>query len=260
MRTIGFMLFLIIFIMVLSNIAAMVDKSNGIPDVFSMLYPEKFVDSEEQKALDTGVVPFASEDAQAPVFAEPAEQYTIDSAAPTKNVNLDTQDIYDPLAGNVAVSKELHVPHRHEAAVNDWVTEAVTEIMTFKISEYQKHYQDMAALMDANGLAEWQKFLVDTNILAIMQSKKYELRSFVSDVPRMVTTGVVSDRIRWVYDVPVSLTFLPEGRADYDELDKSEYQFEELSFRIQIGRVAQGGRDGIAVETWEALKRKKSGG
>ncbi len=239
MKTIGLLLFMIILIITLSNIAAIVNKSNGIPDVFSHFYPERFVDKEQEEALKTMKAPFAA--------AENA----------ARPVQLDPEITYDPLGGSVVISETLSIPHRHEAAIAEWATEALSEIMTFSITGYQAHKQQLTTLMSPSAINELQSFMDTSNVLSLMQAKNYELRSFVSDVPTLLTSDSIGGRYRWVYDVPISMTFLPIGKANYEKLKEDEYRLEELTFRIQLGRVAQGGLEGVIIETWEPLKKKK---
>lgn len=252
MRTFGFLLLLIVFIVALSNVAAYVQKNNGIPDVMSRLFPEKFVNTEEEKALKTGMAPFAeAENAAAPVELHP--------------------DIkYDPLGAEINVTESLDLAHRHEAAVSEWVTESVSEVLNFTVEEYDAHKARLANVMNQNAVAEFDQFMQVSQILGLMRTKNFELKTFVMDIPQMRTSGVAGDTYRWVYDVPVNLSFLPAGVTSYEGLAEDQYQFETLVFRVQVGRVQvpaecknlpllqqKGVCHGMIIETWEALKKPK---
>lgn len=252
MRTLGFLIFMIVFILALSNIATYVSRSNGIPDVFARLFPEKFVDKEAQKALETGMAPFAeAENAAQPVELHPDIEY-------------------DPLGQNVNVSESLDLAHRHEAAVSEWVTESVSEVLNFTVQDYDAHKVKLAHVMNQNAVSEFDNFMEVSQVLGLMRTKNYELKTFVMDIPQMRTSGVVDGRYRWVYDVPVNMTFLPVGSKSYEGLAEDQYQFETLTFRVQIGRVEtpaeckklelqklRGVCHGMIIETWEVLKKPK---
>lgn len=242
MKTIFYTFLLIVFLIGVSNVANMAERSNGIPDVFTRLFPERFMDEQDKEdlqAMETGMAPFAA----------------AENAANPEQIDPDIE--YDPLGGSLVLSEALHIPHRNEAAVSAWIVEYMSKILTFRLVDWNAHQQQITALMGATAIKELNAFMGETNILALMQSKDYELRSFVSDVPELVTSGVVADRYRWAYDVPVNLTFLPNGKANYEEMKKDEYRNEIITFRIQIGRVGEGGTEGMIIETWDTVVRKK---
>lgn len=233
MRMLGLMLLLVVLIITLTNIASLVGRTNGIPDVLQKFMPESAADKEERGALETLEAPFAQ--------AENAAQ---------------VDDTYDPLAGSIVVSRDLTIPHRNEPMVSAWVTETIGQALTFDVAGYEAHKQKIAEFMGKTALDEFQAFMVTTNILNLMQSRNLELRAFVTDIPQLVTTGVTQGRYRWIYDIPVNLTFLPPGLTTYEGLGADQYRSEILTFRLQLGRVAEGGREGLMIETWEALKKK----
>ncbi|GEM_PF-2039406 len=251
MRMILFFFLMAVFIVLLSNLGSYFSRrSDGIPDVMAKLFPERFVNQEEKLAVETGMAPFAAaENAAQPVELHP--------------------DIkYDPLGDSINVTESLDVPHRHEAAVSAWVTESVSEALNFTLDGFEDHKAKLPILMDQNAIREFLAFLDKSQMLGLMQTKNYELKTFVMDVPQMRTNGVVDNRFRWIYDIPVNLTFLPTGSTSYQDLDESKYEFETLNFRVQIGRVAtpkeckdqplhkqRGVCHGLVIETWEALKK-----
>jgi len=252
MKTFAFLFLMIVFIVLLSNLGTIIERNNGIPDFAARVMPESALDIEERTAVETGMAPFAA--------AENAAQ----------PVELHPEIKYDPLGKNVNVTESLELAHRHEAAVNEWVTETVSEALNFTIQNYMMHTRSLTNLMNANAIKEFQAFMETSQILGLMKTKNYELKSFVTDLPAMRTSGVVEDRYRWVYDVPINLTFLPAGSKSYEELAEDQYQFETLTFRVQVGRVAvpdtckdialekqKGVCHGMVIETWEALKKQK---
>lgn len=251
MKMIGLLLFMIIAIVAITNLEALIDEQEGIPDVFSTVMPEKFVDPEEMKARETLQAPFAAaENAAQPVELDPAIKY-------------------DPLGDSINVTASLDVPHRHEAAVSDWLTEITADALTFSIGEYQDHMRRVSIYFSQNGWKEFQAFLQNTGVTAMMQSNGFELRTFVQDVPELRLSGAAGGRYLWLYDMPVSLTFLPVGASSYDDLETTDYKFEELDFRLQLARVPMVdysktterrpgmGYEGLVIDTWEVLAKKK---
>lgn len=221
----------------LSYFATYAERNNGIPDVFAILFPEHFVDQEALKARETQTAPFAAEE---------------NAAQP---VELHPDIVYDPLGESVNITESLDVVHLNEANVSKWITEAVTEVMTFEVSGFEDHKTKIAKFMSENGFHEYETFIDTTNILRMMQSGNLDVRAFVVNIPELKGAGEAGGRYRWVYDVPVNLTFLPVGTTNYRSVQETGYRTESLIFRIQLGRVKEGlGRDGIAIETWAARR------
>lgn len=244
MRTIGLILGLMVFVILVSNIAAAVQRMNGIPNPLEIWFPEKFVDKESILAAETRVAP----------FADIREDDHVDDAG--------LGVPYEPHMGMQRVAVEMDLPHLHEGAVNKWVMQSVAEALTFQVNDtvaYEEHKKSLTEFMSANGLKEYNAFLNRIRAEDLMRSNDLELKTFVDGVPLMRTSGAVGGVYRWVYDVPLIMTFLPLGASDYREVTSNKgdsFLTENLSVRVQIGRVKQGGREGIIIETWDVLKKK----
>jgi len=242
MKTVGLFFLCFFVIVALSVFTAWVERNNGIPNVFAIYFPEHFVDEEDQQALEVMEAPFAAAE---------------NSANP---VQLDPDIVYDPLGGSISVTDTLNIPHRHEAAISAWVTEQVADALTFTLAGFNDHRTHIAGYMSQNGEEEFRGFLQSAKVLGLMQTGGYSLVGSVLDVPELKTSGDAGGRYRWLYDLEVLLTFLPEGLSSYERVDDSAYQSERLVFRIQIARTPEGvAEDGMVIETWEVLKRVTDG-
>lgn len=241
MKNLGLLLVLVVLIFGMSTAAFYAERNNGIPDVFQILFPEKFIDQEAEQARNTQMAPFAAaENAANPVQIDPAIQY-------------------DPLGEHVSVEDTLGIAHLPEVAVSKWLQDAIAESLSFSLANRDPHMKGISGFMSENGLTEFQTFLDTTNILKIMESRNYELRGFVTETPELRKAGEAAGVYRWLYDVSVNLTFLPAGTTSYEKLTKEQYRSEFVVLRIQLGRTKkEEGRDGLAIETWAALGRKKS--
>lgn len=243
MRTLGLILALFAFVILISNIAAIVQRNNGIPNPLEAMFPEMFVDEEEIQALETQTAPFAD--------ARPLE------AIGDAGIGVE----YTPL-GTERVSVDMNLPHLHEGAINKWVMQAVAEALTFAPTDdaaYAAHQEILKEFMSVNGINEYNKFLRRIKAVELMRSNNYELKTFIDGIPQLRTSGVVGNVYRWVYDVPLIMTFLPVGAQDYREMTSNQgdqFLTEKVFIRVQLGRVAEGGREGIVIETWDVLKKK----
>jgi hypothetical protein len=148
---------------------------------------------------------------------------------------------YTPYSEKEKGALNLAQPHRDQDQVGLWLSDKVSEILNIKPSDYDDHMKAIKPFMTPDALVAYTKFMEDSTILNRMRLNHLQLHSFVEQSPLLLNQGPVDDRYRWLYEVPVTLTFLREGLKDYDEnnvpASSSNYR---LLIRIQIGRVVEG--------------------
>jgi hypothetical protein len=69
--------------------------------------------------------------------------------------------------------------------------------------------------------------------------------------------GEVGDRYRWLFQVPVTLSFLPLGETDYASGNAARN--ERIDLIVQVGRVKpfEGNDIGLIIESWSVKARKR---
>ncbi len=104
--------------------------------------------------------------------------------------------------------------------------------------------------MTPYALESFKAFMAKDNLLAALQSNNLVMRTFVTEPARMLNQGAVQGYYRWLVETPVTITFLPRGTKDYSGIQPKS---QRINIRTQIGRVVQGGDDGMMIETLEFL-------
>jgi len=172
----------------------------------------------------------------------------VDNQTPTAN---SMKLAYDP-GGLSESSDNLSVAHRHEDQIGEWVMEKMAAALNIPANGYKIHLQDLTGFFDQYAVAGFDKFMRDTNILPRLETGTYSLRSFVDEKPYLINEGAVEKRYRWLFEVPVTLTFMPTGGVDnpYAEKGKDPATY-KLIITTQVGRVS-GGDDGLILENWSA--------
>jgi hypothetical protein len=220
--------FLILFMTYMAN---WVSVMNGIPDIMQILYPEKYVDNEALVASETLQAPFARSE----------------NSAETNQL----QGVkYDPVGEENQITNKLNVPHMDVDKAANWAMKYTASSLTFSLQGYGSHKKELASIMSGTGMKEFEKFLSDAKVLQLMQSGRYDIRSSVIGAPDLVDRGVAGGRYSWVYDLPLSVTFLPVGTTSYEDLSPNQYVSEYLKFRVQLTRVEKGyGKDGLVIHS-----------
>jgi len=143
----------------------------------------------------------------------------------------------------------LDKPHRVGGEIAEWVMVAAGDSMNFESGDSAAQIQARKALFDAAGLQQYQTFLRDKNIMKVIDSGRYNVRSYVENTPLLMNEGVVNKRYRWLYQVPVVLSYMDKSMKNYKNQDPIT---QKAVLNIQIGRVAASAEkpDGLQVEQW----------
>jgi len=154
---------------------------------------------------------------------------------------------------NGSSSIPLNLPHRATADISGWVVTVVSEVMTFG-DDYSAALDATKIYYDEGGRGQYDAFLEEKKIKNVMQSNKYDVRSFVSDTPLLLNEGAVQERYRWLYEVPLSVSYMKRGVKDYKDVEPVN---QNMVLRVQIGRSATAETDlGLQIERWSGKVQK----
>ncbi|MCE7887449.1 MAG: hypothetical protein DYH13_08135 [Alphaproteobacteria bacterium PRO2] len=142
----------------------------------------------------------------------------------------------------------LNQPHRDNGEISAWLTNSLSEAMTFDQGNYREMLKADEKYFNETGKAEYLKFLTDHNIMKVIESEKFDVRSFVLGQPLLLNEGAVNGVYRWLYEVPMMVSYMERGAKSYKDLEPVNQQ---LTLTVQVGRIA-GVMDGTAIliERW----------
>lgn len=144
----------------------------------------------------------------------------------------------------------LDLPHRNSEQVGQWLVMTVSEALTFPAEGYQGVQDKISPYFTAAAKQQYVTFLEEAKIMPVLQAGQYQIRSFVPEAPLLLNEGAIDKRYRWLYEVPVMVTYLGKNVSKYQKDVKPVNQ--NLTLKIQVGRTvehAEIGKD-IAIETW----------
>lgn len=148
--------------------------------------------------------------------------------------------------------QELAQPHLSPEHVADWLMRATAEIFTMDSQNYRAHMAHLATGMSEAGLADFNKFLADANIMVKLQQDGMQLRGFVEEPPLLLNEGALAGRHRWLFEMPVVVTFMPRDTQSYARIENPESQSLHFIVQAQVGRVEKGpGPENVMIETWK---------
>ena len=148
----------------------------------------------------------------------------------------------------------MHLAHRTKEDVSEWVVTTISEALSFDERDYNADLAQAKPSFDQGGWAQYQAFLTDKKFLNVLQSGQYDVRSYVKGVPYLLNEGAVSERYRWLYDVPVMVSYLKRGVSNYKGVEPVN---QHMMLRVQIGRSEAAENEmGLLVERLEGRVQK----
>lgn len=151
----------------------------------------------------------------------------------------------------------LNIQHRTDNEIGRWIMSSLPEIMTMDAATYRQDLRDAEMYFDDTGLAAYRDFLTQQKINAILESGQYNVHVVVSDVPVLLNEGNVGGRYRWLFEVPVMVSYLKKNMKGYKKSDAVNQFF---SVQLQVGRTRDAKNEHhVLIETWAGkdLRKKK---
>ncbi len=146
----------------------------------------------------------------------------------------------------------LHLPHRNEDQVGEWLIGTISAALTFEEGDFQAAMRAKQALFNPEGQKQFLQFLQDNKLGSAVQSQQYAVRAFVKGNPTLLNQGEVGGRYRWLYSAPVMISIMDADLDDYK--GASETASQEGTVQVQVGRIenlSADNPDGIVIESWK---------
>lgn len=141
----------------------------------------------------------------------------------------------------------LERPHLTEKELKNWLSMAVSEALTFGRQDFGLVRENTLPYFTTAGRSALDSYLKDSGILASMSNNQYKLGIFIESPPLLLTSQEMEGVYRWLFQMPITLTFTPENQTGFGTDSKMVNQ--PISFRVQIRRTPKSeNSDGIQIE------------
>ncbi len=101
----------------------------------------------------------------------------------------------------------LPYPNMGRSAVSDWVSGAVSQIMTFGFNDIDQRFGVSQHLFTPSGWESFRKALIASGLIKNIMSTQQIITSVPQSVPVLKKEGLIDGRYSWVFDVPLLMTF-----------------------------------------------------
>ena len=157
----------------------------------------------------------------------------------------DTADILSRLPENQI---PMDQPHRSKEQIKAWVVTNVSEAMSFLTGNIDDSLALTKGDFSAEGREQYLDFMRRTALLQPLTGGDMTMRSVVREEPFLLNEGEVSGHYRWLYDVPLMVTYLPLAADGYL---KTQAQNKMVVVKVQVGRsLATEDPEGMMIESW----------
>lgn len=148
-------------------------------------------------------------------------------------------------ANKVAIDQ----PHRSDKELGEWLAQAMPQTLSFDAANFESRMAELALGFSPEGLEQFKAWIINSGILTAMQGNSLQLNGFVTEQPFLLNQGLVNGRYRWLFEVPVMISFMPRGTVQYNPQEST--QSRHLLITLQLGRVEDSILEhGVVIESW----------
>ena len=149
----------------------------------------------------------------------------------------------------------LEKQHRTNKELQAWTSMAVSESLSFDEDDYAAVSQKIRTYYTGEGFQQYQDYLISSGVIESLKKNNYRMRVFVEQPPLLLNGSTIKNIYRWLYQLPVTISFLP--RDSYDPLGRSGMINKQINLRLQVRRVKlPDDPAAIQIETWSVTGRR----
>jgi hypothetical protein len=152
----------------------------------------------------------------------------------------------------------LDQPNRSYIEMEEWVFNAVAKALSFTRANYDDVMLEMRNVyFSAEAFEEYVATLETANIRSIVQDSNNKTSAFIDGQMQLMSEGVAGDRYSWLYDVPVTITYMPASKGAYRTVDDANNV--KVTVRLQVGRVYDAEDPfAIRIDSWKMTGRRST--
>lgn len=148
----------------------------------------------------------------------------------------------------------LDLPHRSAEQIGEWITSIATQALTIDPEKYEETSKKYTGWFLPYALQEYNTYLSQNQTVETLRSNNMRLTAFAESKPVLVQEGVLEGSYRWLFRVPVMLTYYDRVTTSLKG-KKPMSQTQRVIVNIQVGRVPNTQlAEGMAVERWNVSK------
>lgn len=134
----------------------------------------------------------------------------------------------------------------NNAALTNWASLAVSDVMTFGFHDYRSRFQENSKYFSSKGWESFSTALERARIIEMIEVNQQVVTAAAQGVPVIVSEGVKDGVYEWNVQVPTVITYQSGSRTRSDRL---------LVTLVIKRSSAIENKEGLAIEQWIATPR-----
>jgi len=161
------------------------------------------------------------------------------------------------VGGNGTVQGRLAIQHLSSREVADRLNQIVAEGFSFNQQNYASTIAGMEKYFVAGAYQDYKNFLQTSSIETTLASQGVQSGAYVEGPPLELNRGIFGGAFKWVFEVPVTISFLPVGATTYRD-EEAGVQNRRILLRVQFARVEDAkDPDAIKIEIFQVLPPRR---
>ncbi len=147
----------------------------------------------------------------------------------------------------------LSVQHMSAGELGGYLPSAIANALTFNQTNYKSVVADSEKYFTPEGYVQYVQFLTGANIEQALVAQDLQAGAFAEEEPLNINHGVFDGVYKWVFEVPVTLSFTPRS-AEGDIAAQGQPLNRRFVLRAQMARVNDPKfPQSVKIELWQVL-------
>ncbi len=145
--------------------------------------------------------------------------------------------------------------HRSDGEIKTLLTKMVSESLSFGKDDFGGFLKTINPYFTDRGFQIYKNYLMSSDIVEIIRVNDYDMSVYIEQPPMSLNGMVVDNVYKWLYQMPVVVSFYPKGSDKFAE-NAGEFVNRKLNLRVQLTRGKVGDDiDAIQIEDWVVTGR-----
>ncbi len=182
------------------------------------------------------------------VYAVHLEKYNV----PPKDMRVPfgDQSAKPQIAGSSTATSSLATQNLSAGEVSMKLTEIIADALSFNKDNYKSGTASMQKYFTREGYGQYTGFLTNAGFDSTLQAQNLQSGAYVEQPPIELTHGVYNGVYKWVFEVPVTISFIPRTAETYSN-DAIKPQNRRFLLRAQFARVQDVDPSAVKIELWQ---------
>ena len=124
-----------------------------------------------------------------------------------KTAKNEDQFFAEALEGKKMQMVGLDLPNMGKTAVENWVSQAVTQIMTFGFNDIDERFAFSRENFTPDGWTHFQKAMAGSSLITNVIKSQQIITTVLKAPPVLLQEGIINGKYSWVFELQILMTF-----------------------------------------------------